>query len=80
MKFKYVLDPRRYHLTRVMPHDRTYIPGPDYTFVSNFWGDMFYRGSGDLNVGWERAREHCEMEGAYLPVPRSMPENRFIYS
>jgi len=47
----------------------------DYSYSQEFWGELYYKSYGEMTA--EQARSQCEADGASLPVPQSLMENKF---
>ena len=49
----------------------------DYFFVTESWGCRFYKVYGE-KMTYNAAKTQCELDGAFLAIPRSEAENNYI--
>ena len=49
----------------------------DYIFAENSWGNLFYK-IYTTGLNYNDAKAQCELDGAFLAIPRSETENDFF--
>ena len=69
----------QYEKRLIRPHPTDFNLTADYSFVLSKWGSFFYKYYGNtIKVNRTEAHHLCEKDNAYLPVPLSSEEDKFL--